>query len=266
MPSRTKLFVLLILCLSSIGSGYAQEYLVGNGDVLKITVYDNDDLKTVVRVSGEGTIGVPLLGKIKVKNLTIPQISEKLARLFADGYLKNPQVNVFIDDYRAQKVVILGQVNRPGLYELRGPTTFLELISKAGGLTKDIGDKAIIKRKPIKSQNRDQTVITLNLINLIEKGDVSQNILIIDGDNIYLNKAGYFYVTGEVKKPNAYKYREETTVIKAIAMAGGFTGKASKNKVKIYREVNDKKEIIEKVKPDEPVLENDVIVVPESFF
>jgi len=261
-----RLFVLLIISLVSIGSGYAQEYLVGNGDVLKITVYDNDDLKTVVRVSGEGSIVVPLLGKIQIRNLTIPQISEKMAHLFADGYLKNPQVNVFIEEYRAQKVVILGQVNRPGLYELRGPTTFLELISKAGGLTTDVGDKVIIKRKPVKPQQRDQTVITLNLTNLIEKGDISQNILIIDGDNIYLNKAGYFYVTGEVKKPNAYKYREETTVIKAIAMAGGFSGKASKNKVKIYREVNNKKGIIENVKPDDPILENDVIVVPESFF
>lgn len=244
----------------------AQEYLVGKGDVLRITVYDNADLRTTVRVSGEGTIVIPLLGKIKVENLTIPQISEELTDLYEDGYLKNPQVNVFIEEYRGQKVVILGQVNKPGLYELRGPTTFLELISKAGGLAIDAGDKATIKRKASKLNDNKPEVIIIDLISLIEKGDISKNIKIVDGDNIYIDKAGFFYVTGEVKKPNAYKYRDNTTVLKAITLAGGFTGKANKNKIKIRRKKNDSMEVIEAAKPDEPIFENDLIVVPESFW
>ena len=258
------LTVLMVLLLTALL--FAQDYLVGEGDVLKITVYDNDDLQSTVRVSGEGTIVVPLLGKVHVRNLSVPRISDILSTMFADGYLKNPQVNVFIEDYRGQKVVILGQVNKPGLFELRGTTTFLELISKAGGLTQDAGDKAVIKRTVKKGEESKRIVKSIDLEELIEKGDTTKNVLIYDGDNIYINKAGFFYVTGEVKKPDSYKYREDTTVLKAIAMAGGFTGKANKDKVKIFRKTDGENKTIISAKPDEPVLENDVIVIAESFW
>ncbi|MBU2645294.1 polysaccharide export protein [bacterium] len=256
--------LLLLLLLTSLLP--AQDYLVGEGDVLKITVYDNEDLQSTVRVSGEGTIVVPLLGKVYVRNLSIPRISDILAARYADGYLKNPQVNVFIEDYRGQKVVILGQVNNPGLFELRGTTTFLELISKAGGLTQDAGDKATIKRTIEKGAQSAREVKIIDLVDLIEKGDISKNILVYDGDNIYINKAGFFFVTGEVKKPDAYKYRENTTILKAVALAGGFTGKANKDKIKIFRTMEDHSKVILEAKADEPVQENDVIVITESFW
>ncbi len=257
---------LLLLFLILVSFSSAQDYLVGSGDILKITVYDNDDLTTTVRVSGEGTIVVPLLGRIKVDNLSIPQISKKLNNLYADGYLVNPQVNVFIQEYRGQKVVILGQVNQPGIIELQGTTTLLELISQAGGLTANAGDKAIIKRKEIKSNEKRPRVITINLIALIEKGDISKNILILDGDNIYIDRAGLFYVTGEVARPNAYRLNENTTVLKAITLAGGYSERADKTKTKIHRKIDGKTKIITSVKPDTQVLENDILVVPESFW
>ncbi|MCG8333047.1 MAG: polysaccharide export protein [Proteobacteria bacterium] len=245
---------------------YAQQYKVGEGDVIKISVYDNEDLQTTVRVSGEGHIVVPLLGKVSVEKLTIPEISDKLTNLYADGYLVSPQVNVFIEEYRGQKAVILGEVNHPGLFELRGTTTFLELVSKAGGLTQDAGEKAIIKRKLKDSYQHDQKIIAIDLISLMEKGDFNMNLQIIDGDNIYISKTGFFYVTGEVKKPDAYKFLDGTTVIQAIAMAGGFTGKANEGKVKIHRKIEEQEKIIEVVALDTPIYQNDVIIVPESFF
>jgi polysaccharide export outer membrane protein len=142
---------------------------------------------------------------------------------------------------------------------------FPALLSEAGGLTKDAGDKAIIKRKANPS-DKDESIIDIDLKGLIEKGDTSLDILILDGDSVYISKAGVFYVTGEVKKPDAYKHEEGTTVIKAITMGGGFTDKASKGRVKIIRKVNRKEEVLERAKMDEPVLPDDVIVVPESFF
>jgi len=111
-------------CLAVTGG-----YVVGEGDVLKITVYDHPDLETKVRVNGDGQILMPLLGHVDVAGLTVSQISKKLAKMLADGYLVNPQVNVFIEEYGSKKAVILGMVNKPGLYELKGPTTLLELIS-----------------------------------------------------------------------------------------------------------------------------------------
>jgi polysaccharide export outer membrane protein len=239
-----------------------QDYIVGERDVLRITVYDNPDLTTVARVSGEGTILFPLIGEVKVAGLTIPQIAKKIGDLLADGYIVNPQVIVFIEEFRSKKVTIIGEVLKPGLYELPGQTTLLELLSKAGGLSKDSGDKAIVKRK---SSQGEQT-ITVNLRQLIEKGDTSIDVILQDGDSIYIPKAGFFYVTGEVKKPDAYKFEEGTTVIKAITMAGGFTDKAATKRIKIKRKEEGREVVLERVGFDDLIRPDDVIIVPESFF
>ena len=243
---------------------FAQEYVIGEGDVLNINVYENEDLSTTVRVSADSTIRVPLVGEISVKDLTVSQVSGKIEKLFADGYLVNPQVDVFISEHRSKKAIILGQVKNPGQYELRGRITFLEFVSKAGGLTEKAGSRATIKR--INKNSKDDAQIVLDLEKLIKQGDASLNIIIQDNDSIYISQAKTYYVSGEVNKPNSYKFEQELTVIKAITMAGGFSKIAAKNKVQIIRIVNGEKRIFQNVNMDEPVLPEDVIVVPESFF
>lgn len=257
-----KLLILLLIFIPIFS--YAQEYIVGEGDVLDINVYENDDLSTTVRVSAGSTIRVPLLGEISVKDQTVSQISAQIEKLFADGYLVSPQVDVFISEHRSKKAIILGQIRNPGQYELRGSITFLEFISKAGGLADDAGSTAIIKRKAGADNNEDQ--IVLDLEKLIKKGDTSLNIHIQDNDSIYISKAKTYYVSGEVKKPDSYKFESDLTVIKAITMAGGFSKIASKSKVQIIRVSDGKKQVFKNVNMDEPVLPDDVIVVPESFF
>lgn len=254
---------MIILSIASLPS--AQDYMVGEGDVLRITVYDNPDLTTVARVTGEGDIIFPLIGQVKVGGLVISEIANRISEMLADGYIINPQVSVFIEEYRSKKTVIMGQVEKPGLYVLHGQTTFLELLSKAGGLAKDAGETAIIKRKSeqaVSNENR----IEVDLKRLIEEGDLTYDVPIMDGDSVYVSKAGVFYVTGEVQDSGAFKHGKDITVVKAISMAGGLTEKAAPGRVRIMRKVNDHEEIIEKVKMDEPILPNDVIVVPESFF
>lgn len=270
LPQRSKLPVRPYLVFLMILSGFfiflpaihAQDYIIGERDVLRITVYDNPDLTTVARVSGEGTILFPLIGEVRVAGLTIPQIAKKIADLLADGYIVNPQVIVFIEEFRSKKVTIIGEVSKPGLYELPGQTTLLELLSKAGGLTKESGDKAIVKRK---SSEGEQT-IHVNLRQLIEKGDTSVDLTLQDGDSIYIPKAGFFYVTGEVKKPDAYKFEEGTTVIKAVTMAGGFTDKAATKRIRIKRKEDGREVLLERVGFDDLIKPDDVIIVPESFF
>lgn len=253
----TVLLVLVGWCVVS-----AQEYLVGPGDVLSIAVYDNDDLKTKVRVSSNGTIVMPLLGQVNVNKLSVSAITEKITGLLAEGYIVNPQVNVFVDEFRSKKVVILGNVRNPGLIELNGPTTFLELVSKAGGFDKDAGDTATIKRKG----NDQESVLVINLISLVRGGDLTQNVQINDEDTVYISGAGMCYVTGEVSSPGTYPCGEGATVLKLVTLAKGFTGKASKSGIDIVRMEGDKKNVIKDVSLDTPVQHNDVIVVPESFF
>jgi polysaccharide export outer membrane protein len=253
------------LLLGCAALAYGQDYIVGEGDLLRISVYDNPDLATVVRITGEGTILFPLIGQVKVAGLTVSKVSQRLAELLAAGYLVSPQVAVFIEEYRSQKVTIMGQVNRPGLIELKGYTTFLEVLSKAGDLTKDAGDVAVIKRKSDGPDKKEKT-ISVDLKMLVGKGDTSQDVPVLDGDSIYVVKASVFFVTGEVKKPDSYKLEVGLTVLKAITMAGGFTDKAATGRVKIIRKKSGGEEYLEKVRLDELVGPDDVIVVPESFF
>ena len=265
--NRPIFFVVLILLLAAVEGSSAprQEYLLGEGDVLKLTVYDHPDLTTIARVGAEGTIRFPLIGSVQVGGLSVEEISSRIASLLADGYIVNPQVSAFVEEFRSQKATIMGQVMKPGLYELRGRTTFLQLLSLAGGLTKETGNTALIKRTGQGSAREDQ-VITIDLKGLVEAGDTSLDVPVLEGDSVYVSKAGLFYVTGQVKKADAYKHEAGTTVIKAVTMAGGFTDKAAQGRVRIIRKVGGKEVVLEKADMHEPVFPDDVIVVPESFF
>lgn len=242
-----------------------QDYRVGEGDVLKVMVYDNPDLNTTTRVSGNGTILFPLVGEMQIEGLSVSQVSAKIAKKLAAGYILNPQVSVFVEEFRSKKANIMGEVKLPGLYELRGSTNLVELISKAGGLTVDAGSEISIKRKNPDNPGQDN-IITVNLKSLLEKQETYPNIAIMDGDSVFVPRAGVFYVTGQVKRPDAYKLETGTSVIKAITMAGGFTELASQRRVRLIRQVNGEEVVIEKVPMHTIVLPEDVIVVPESFF
>ena len=258
-------FTITVIFFSlSCSTLYAEDYLVGPGDILAITVYDNDDLATKVRVSTSGTIVIPLLGQVEVQGVTVNSITDKITRLLADGYLVNPQVNIFVEDYGSKKVVILGNIRSPGLIRLSGPTNFLELVSQAGGLEKNAGDTATIQRK--KSDGETGEVIVVDILALIDKGDLSQNVQIQDGDTVFISKAGMCFITGEINNAGTYVCGDGTTVLRLVALAGGFNGKASKSGIRIVRIVNNEKTVMKGVDLYTPLMGNDVVVVPESFF
>ena len=255
--------IFLYICFSwQVISTTAADYILGPGDVVKISVYDHPDLLTITRISDDGYIIMPLLGQVKVQGKSITQSANYIAEALADGYIINPQVNIFVQEFRSKKAIVLGHVNRPGLIEMSGPITLLELISQAGGLADDFGETATIKRKGSSAND----VLMIDLKSLIEGGDLSQNIQIRDGDTLYVSKAGMCYVTGEVKSPNAYKCSGNITVLKLITLAGGFTGKAAKSSVRLVRIINSQKTLFEDVEMDMLVQPDDVIIVPESFF
>jgi polysaccharide export outer membrane protein len=259
------LFVLLIVLCGQFGVAEEADYRVGEGDVLKIMVYGNPDLDTTTRISGKGTILFPLVGEVAINGLTTSGVARKVADKLADGYILNPQVSVFVEKFGSQKATIMGQVAVPGLYELSGPTTLMELISKAGGLTDDAGDVVTVRRKNPSNPQKDN-VISLSLTDLMERNDGGPKPMVQGGDSIFVSKAGVVYVTGQVKKPDAYKLEPGTSVIKAVTMAGGFTELASQRRIQIIRQVEGNEKVFEKVPLHTLVQPNDVIVVPESFF
>lgn len=246
------------------GAAIAQEYVVGEGDVLKITVYDHADLSIIERVGGDGMINFPLIGQVKVGGKTVLDASNEISGMLADGYIVNPQVTIFVQEFRSKRAVIMGQVKKPGLYEIPWHTTLIELLSKAGGLTPLAGKDIVIRRKL--PQSGEEKNITINIIELLSAADETNNIPIFDGDNIYISEVGYFYVTGHVKKPGSYVHKNGMTVIKAITMAGGFDSLAAKRKVKIIRKKDGTEMTLVRVGVNEEIMVDDVIVVPESLF
>lgn len=260
---KTAIIIWLVLMFVNVGELIARDYHVGPGDILSIAVYDNEDLATKVRVSTAGTIVMPLIGQVKVQGLTVNAITDKLTSLFADGYLVNPQVNVFVEEFRNKKVVVLGNVSRPGLIELSGATTFLELISKVGGLGEGAGDTATIQRKDDPGK---KSVVVVDLRALIEDGDLTHNADINDGDTVFISKAGTCFITGQVRQPGNYACGVEATVLKLVALAGGFNGKASKSSIRIVRIIDEEEKVFKNVDLHTPLQHDDVVVVPESFF
>ncbi len=238
--------------------------MLGEGDILNIAVYDHPDLKTTVRISGNGQIAMPLIGQVDAANVSVNDLSKKIEALLADGYIVNPQVSIFVESFRSRKATILGEVKSPGLYEVTGFTSLLELISKAGGLTANAARMAILHRKS--SEHENEQKIDIDLRRLMEEGAGTRNIQIIDGDNVFIPKKEVFFVTGEVKKPDSYNYEDGLTVIQALTMAGGTSDKAAPGRIRIIRSINGSEVLLKDVKMDQPVLPSDVIVVPESYF
>jgi polysaccharide export outer membrane protein len=257
--------VLLLSLWSALAVGATSDYQIGPGDVLKITIYDHQDLTTIARVDNDGYILFPLAGRVRVGGLTTSGASQSIAAKLANDYIVNPQVSIFVEEFRSKKVFIIGEVVRPGLYELSGPTTLLELVSKAGGLTRGAGRNATIRRTMANGVAGEKN-IEVNIADLLQSGDETVDIPLMDGDSITIAKAAVIYVTGQVNRPSAFTIEPDTTVIKAITMAGGFTQLAAQGKIKIIRKVNGVEQVLEKVPLHERLMPEDVMVVPESFF
>lgn len=259
-------FIAMLLWIVGTATSMAAgvDYLVGPGDVIRVTVYDHPDLSSTVRVNTDGTISFPLIGTLQIVGISVSQVGERVAAGLSEGYVVNPQVAVFVEEFRSRKVTVMGQVKNPGLYELRGPISLLELISQAGGLLPDAGELVSITRR-VDTASQEQ-MLKVDLRTLTQGGAAATDVAIQDGDSIFVEMAGNVYVTGEVRRPNAYKFERGTSVIKAITMAGGFTELAAKKRVKVIRKSDGNETQIKNVPMHMLVLPEDVIVVPESFF
>src|SRR5713101_7469650 len=120
-----------------VHEGSFSDYPIGPGDVLQISVPAMEELTNHrARVSGEGTITLPLIGVVPVAGLTEQQTRDEIRRRLAERYMYDPQVNLFVREYRSRQVAVIGAVNKPGLYNLAGEAdTILDMISQAGGMT-----------------------------------------------------------------------------------------------------------------------------------
>lgn len=215
----TCLSVLLSLSSATASSATApQPYLLGPDDVLEITVYGHDNLTRVVTVLPDGTISVPLVGILPVAGMTIDQLTKRLTDSFAQ-YIKNPQVAVIVKQFRKLRVSVLGQVTRPGTYELKPGATVLDALSAAGGLT----EKASVTQARLARASGE--TLPLRLDDLLLRQHLQHNLQVHGGDTLMIPEEtnNKIFVLGDVNSPGVFVLREDVTILQALAMAGGPT-------------------------------------------
>lgn len=240
-------------------------------DLLEIAVIELPELNQTVRVSDDGAIRLSLIGRVDAAGLTALELEQKLASILNQQYTKEAHVTVFIQEY--QKVAILGAVVNPGMYQLVGPTTLLQLIAQAGGLSAQAMDEAYINRQ---AEGGQQARISVNLEELMTTGNRDVNIELQPKDMITIPMARTLnvYVYGEVQNPGAVEYmsNKKITLLRAITQAGGTTAWAKKKRVMVKRtdkttgiETNIRVNLIHviKGKSEDIILEEgDIVIVP----
>jgi len=271
----------LLVCLCAQPQAWGQEYRIGPGDVLTITVWGHLDLSRDYAVDPDGFAPFPLIDRVKAGGLTTREVAAALVHLLGKDYLVNPQVIVSVKEYLSQKVTILGETARPGVFYLTGPTNMVDVLSKAGWLSRGAGKQILLVRdQPLMGSGArgGNTTIQRLSVDKIQAGNAAENVRIQAGDTVFVvsRDDNSFFVFGEVKKPGAYPLEKDTNILEGITIAGGFTEKASPSRTRVIRvgttgqqvlEI-DMNDIIKRGQRDKAVRlqANDVVVVPESFF
>jgi polysaccharide export outer membrane protein len=268
-----------------LGDTANEEFRIGAEDVLDINVFDAPELNRTVRVSEDGEISLQLLGTLRATGLTPRELERVLQELLRRTYMKDPHVGVFVRELQSHPISVVGAVKMPGVFQIRGSKSVLEMISMAQGLSDDAGETVTIMRgsgraaPEAKAANQRVAgkMFEINLKRLMGSGDPSSNISVHSGDVVKVSRAGIVYVVGGgVKTPGGFvlKNNENISVLQALALAQGLTRTSSKNHAVIIRtdqETNQRIEIpvnlgkILTSKAADPVLQpRDIVYVPDS--
>ena len=225
---------------------------LGIGDAVRVTVFQQPDLTTETRISERGTIGMPLVGEVKVAGMTPAEAGAKIAADLKKGdFLKAPQVAVALTTLRSRQVSVLGAVPRPGRYALDDTSSRLaDVIAAAGGLAPEGSPQVTV----IRGGERQKVDLLAKSFEL--KG----------GDTVHIERAPVFYIYGEVSRSGAYRVEPNMTVMQAISLGGGITPRGSDRRLKLRRAGPDGKIAETDVGLRDAVKANDVIYVRESIF
>jgi polysaccharide biosynthesis/export protein len=261
-------------------------YLLGPDDQLEISGQELTDISTKpVRIDGEGEIQLPLAGSVHVAGLTVQQTEQKLDEVLSK-YIKQPQVVVNVVEVRSQPVSVLGAVNSPGVHQVQGHKTVMEMIASAGGIRQDAGYSIRITRElewgciPLPGAHLDASgkysVAEVNLRQIMDAKTPEENIQIFPHDVISVPKAEMVYVTGEVHRSGGFVLGEHQSisVLQALSLAEGLNTGADPRHAKILRlkpdadqreEIKvDVKDALNGKKPDFPLQGEDILFIPGS--
>jgi polysaccharide biosynthesis/export protein len=252
---------------SGFGSGSAG--LIGNGDLLEMSVFDTPELSGKLRVSNTGDVVLPLVGSLQVAGLKAEDAAALIGRKFVEGgYVKEPQVTVFIAEYATQNVAVLGEVKSPGIYPAFGAHDLVDYLSAAQGLTPLAGTTISITHAG--RPGDPQSVTLMAGVNPKPGSDPE----ILPGDRIFVGRAGIVYVVGDVVHPGGFPldHDGQLSILQAIALAQGTNSTAAKGSARLIRTTSagrqeipvNLKKILRSQATDLALRDNDILFVPNS--
>jgi polysaccharide export outer membrane protein len=280
-------------------SGAKGDYVLGSGDLLYIEVFDVEELTREVRISETGFISLPLVPvKVRASGLTAFQLQDKLAELLqVNGLVSNPQVTVSVKEQHGEPITVIGAVRTPMVIQAVREMNLLEVLSRAGGIAEDAGGQIIVTRGaqgvslqnipentdtegtaegPAVETNPESMTIKIGLHDLLDTGDPQYNIALWGGDVVSVPRAGVVYAVGAVQRPGGFVMqndRQQLTVLKVLALAGGLTSTAKQRSAVVIRQDPEtaQRQVpvdLEKIlarKVEDPTLQpSDILFVPNS--
>jgi polysaccharide export outer membrane protein len=244
-------------------------YQIGPQDELRITVFDADGLTGVYRVSDDGFVSFPLLGRISVGGATLAATQEKVRSMLMNGYIRDPQVRVDIQEYKSQSIFVSGEVRSPAEIRMTGGMTLLKALAQAGSpLSSASSELTIARQKKLgagegTASPESTEVIRVNWRDL--QTGRANDVNLQDGDVVFVPKAQTFYIQGYVRNTGSYVLDPGMSVEQAIALAGGLNERGTNRGIKATRTVNGKSvevalNLSDKVQP------GDVISIKQRLF
>ena len=239
-------------------------YVIGPQDNLSIIVSDETELTGKYRVDTDGTISMPYLSRVPLAGLSLQEAQDKITAMLKAGYIRNPQVRIEVDQFKARSVLMTGEVRVQGKVTLPGSTmSLLEALALAGSATQNASNEVLIMHPPKPGEKAPEPIV-VNRKDL-ELGKVGRDITLQDGDIVNIPVAKRFYISGFIKNPGSFVLDTGTTVGQAIILAGGLNDRGSDRRLSIIRVVSGKTVEIP-VKMEDAVLPNDEIKVKSRFF
>jgi polysaccharide biosynthesis/export protein len=262
-------------------------YVLGADDQITVRVIDVEEFnEKPVRIDMDGTIKLPLAGRISAAGLTVEQLEAEIARSLKT-YVRRPEVVVAIAEFRSQPVSVIGSVKSPGVHQLQGRKTLVEVLSLAGGLADDAGYSVRITRHlewgpiPLANATKDASggfsIAEIGLKGILDATKPEENILIKPNDVISVPRAEMVYVTGQVHRSGAFVLngRQTMTVLQALSLAGGIDGASAPQHTRILRAAKglsereelpvDLKMIMDGKANDVPLQPDDILFIPSSL-
>ncbi|AMO25409.1 polysaccharide export protein EpsE [Ramlibacter tataouinensis] len=241
----------------------ARDYRLGPGDSIRVQVFQNPDLTLESRVSESGIINYPLVGRVNIGGLTLPEAEARIAQaLRKNNILKSPQVNVNLLQVRGNQVSVLGQVQKPGRFPLETTNMRVSDVLAAAGGVASTGDDVLVitgtrNRKPFRKSVDIPALLA---------GKSGEDIVLASGDTLFVGKAPVFYIYGEAQRPGPYRVERGMTVMQAIAAGGGITSRGSQKRLQLTRTDAEGKMVQLTPGLTDPIQPGDVLFVRESIF